>query len=38
MDGYVKMVKEITEVALLGLSLFKESIVAMAPKELALGV
>lgn len=31
MDGFVKMIKEITEVALLGLSLFKETVTAMAP-------
>ena len=35
MDGYVKMIKEVVEVSLLGISLIKESLTAIAPAELS---
>lgn len=38
MDGFVKMVKEMTEVALIGLSLVKETVSSMAPRELSLSI
>ena len=34
MDGFVKMVKELAEIGLMAISLVKETIVAVLPKEL----
>lgn len=38
MDGFVKMIKELTEVALLGISLVKETILSTAPESLAMSI
>ena len=38
MDGFVKMINEGTEVGLLALSLFKETLLAISPKEAALTI
>ena len=38
MDGFVKMIHEMIEIAIMGVSLLKESVLTIVPKELALSI
>ena len=38
MDGFVKMIKEMTEVALMGITLVKETVLTAAPESLSMAI